>query len=251
MAAVARRGVFPLKPELIPVIDLRRGQVVHAIAGNRSDYRPLRSLLTEATEPVEVLLRLQEATGLQTFYIADLDGIIDRQPDWNVLERLTSTGLRLLIDAGARHVGDLDAVRLGASVCPVAGTESFEQMGELLSQAPADVVCSIDLHAGQLRVADQRLMAAEVTAEELGERLWTAGCRSWIVLDTASVGTGRGIPTLPLCRTLHHRFPDVELMTGGGVHSEQCVAAAAAAGVSGVLVASALHAGTLGCRPGS
>ncbi|MFM7056098.1 MAG: HisA/HisF-related TIM barrel protein [Planctomycetota bacterium] len=237
-----------MKPLLIPVIDLRGGQVVHAIAGKRSDYRPLQSRLTGAIEPVEVLLQLQDATGLQTFYIADLDGIISGQPDWNMLERLTATGAQLLIDAGARRVEDLDAVRLGPNVRPVAGTESFMQIDELLSQPSPDVVCSLDLHAERLRVADRSLMAADVTAEELALRLWTAGCRSWIVLDTASVGTGQGIPTLPLCRTLRNRFPDADLITGGGVYSEQCVVAAAAAGVTGVLVASALHAGKLGHR---
>jgi len=235
-----------LKPLLIPVLDLRGGVVVHAIAGQRSAYRPLKSLLTDSIEPVEVLLQLRAATGLETFYVADLDGIIDGRPDWNVLQRLTDTGVRLLIDAGTRRVGDIDAVRLGRNVRPVVGTESFAELDRLLSGTATDVVCSIDLHAGRLRIADQSPEAGQITVELLAERLWTAGFRSWIVLDTAAVGTGRGIPTLPLCRTLNCHFPGVELISGGGVRSQECLLEAREAGVTGVLVASALHTGALG-----
>jgi len=235
-----------LKPLLIPVLDLRGGVVVHAIAGQRSAYRPLKSLLTDSIEPVEVLLQLRAATGLETFYVADLDGIIDGRPDWNVLQRLTDTGVRLLIDAGTRRVGDIDAVRLGRNVRPVVGTESFAELDRLLSGTATDVVCSIDLHAGRLRIADQSPEAGQITVELLAERLWTAGFRNWIVLDTAAVGTGRGIPTLPLCRTLNCHFPGVELISGGGVRSQECLLEAREAGVTGVLVASALHTGALG-----
>ena len=235
-----------MKPLLIPVLDLRGGVVVHAIAGQRSEYRPLKSLLTDSTEPLEVLQQLRAATGLETFYVADLDGIIDGRPDWKVLQRLTDTGVRLLIDAGARRVGDIDAVRLGPNVRPVVGTESFEELERLLSGTSADVVCSVDLHAGRLRIADQNSEAGEITVENLAVRLWTAGLRSWIVLDTAAVGTGQGIPTLSLCRTLNRRFPGVELISGGGVRSQACLLEAGETGVTGVLVASALHTGALG-----
>ncbi|MFM8475008.1 MAG: HisA/HisF-related TIM barrel protein [Planctomycetaceae bacterium] len=234
-----------MKPLLIPVLDLRGGVVVHAVAGQRSEYRPLKSLLANTTEPLEVLQQVRAATGLETFYVADLDGIIDGRPDWKMLQRLTDTGVRLLIDAGARRVGDIDAVRLGRNVRPVVGTESFEELDRLLSGTSADVVCSLDLHAGRLRLADQSPEAGQITVESLAEQLWTAGLRSWIVLDTAAVGTGRGIPTLPLCRTLHCCFPGVELISGGGVRSQECLQEAGEAGVSGVLVASALHAGAL------
>lgn len=233
-------------PLPIPVLDLRGGVVVHAVAGQRSEYRPLKSLLTNSTEPVEVLQQLRAATGLETFYVADLDGIIDGRPDWKVLQRLTDTGVRLLIDAGVRQVGDIDAVRLGRNVRPVVGTESFVELDRLLSGTSADVVCSLDLHAGRLRMADQGPETGQITVELLAERLWTAGLRSWIVLDIAAVGTGQGIPTLPLCRTLNSRFPGVELISGGGVRTQECLLAAGEAGVTGVLVASALHTGALG-----
>ena len=64
MATVAR---------IIPVIDVMGGQVVRAVGGRRSEYRPIVSKLTDSTEPVEVAKALLGATGVGEIYLADLD----------------------------------------------------------------------------------------------------------------------------------------------------------------------------------
>ena len=65
-----------------------------------------------------------------------------------------------------------------------------------------------------------------------------------IVLDLAAVGTGQGTPTLELCGALKQKYPQLEIITGGGVNSaedlarlEWCCDAA--------LIASAIHDGRL------
>jgi phosphoribosylformimino-5-aminoimidazole carboxamide ribotide isomerase len=232
-----------MRMQLIPVIDVRGGVVVHAVAGRRSEYRPLRSRLTDSTEPVRVLEDLRARTGLTTFYVADLDGICDGRPDMGLLERLCGTGCRLLFDAGARTLGDLKRVRVGENVLPVAASETFIDLGELLSGNAGELVFSIDLHAGELRLADRRAAAEGWTAEDLSGRLAGAGIEDWIVLDTATVGMGSGMSTLPLCRLLRERFGGARIISGGGVRSLECVAEAKSAGLAGLLVATALHEG--------
>ncbi|MEY2726620.1 MAG: 1-(5-phosphoribosyl)-5-[(5-phosphoribosylamino)methylideneamino] imidazole-4-carboxamide isomerase [Planctomycetota bacterium] len=230
---------------LIPVIDVRGGVVVHAVAGRRSEYRPLQSRLTDSTEPVRVLEDLQTRTGLNTFYVADLDGICDGRPDTGLLERLAETGCRLLIDAGAKTTDDLAEVRLGDNVLPVAASETFMDLDVLLAGGAGELIFSIDLHAGKLRLADRQAEAAGWTTEELAEKLAAAGIKDWIVLDTAAVGTGAGMSTLPLCRRLLERFADARIISGGGVKSPECVKEAQAAGIAGLLVATALHEGKI------
>jgi phosphoribosylformimino-5-aminoimidazole carboxamide ribotide isomerase len=66
-----------------------------------------------------------------------------------------------------------------------------------------------------------------------------------IVLDLAGVGVGRGVPTHTLCRQLLEDFPRLELMTGGGVRNADDLARLQTLGVGGVLIASALHDGSL------
>ena len=62
------------------------------------------------------------------------------------------------------------------------------------------------------------------------------------MLDLALVGSGEG-PDVALLRELHDRFPDIELLAGGGVRHAGDLRALAAAGTSGALVATALHGG--------
>jgi phosphoribosylformimino-5-aminoimidazole carboxamide ribotide isomerase len=66
-----------------------------------------------------------------------------------------------------------------------------------------------------------------------------------IVLDVAAVGTGRGVPTLPLCRELAARFPQLRLITGGGLRTTQDLLALNGEPLDAVLVATALHNGAI------
>jgi phosphoribosylformimino-5-aminoimidazole carboxamide ribotide isomerase len=59
----------------IPVIDLMHGQVVRAQMGDRASYRPLESLLSPTSDPVDVVRGLLGVFPFQTLYVADLDAI--------------------------------------------------------------------------------------------------------------------------------------------------------------------------------
>ena len=61
--------------ELIPVIDLKGGQVVRAQFGRRDDYRPIQSPLSATSDPIDVARGLLSLYPFETFYIADLDAI--------------------------------------------------------------------------------------------------------------------------------------------------------------------------------
>ena len=44
---------------IIPVLDLKAGQVVHAKHGNRQNYLPIQSALSDSSEPLTVVRALQ------------------------------------------------------------------------------------------------------------------------------------------------------------------------------------------------
>jgi phosphoribosylformimino-5-aminoimidazole carboxamide ribotide isomerase len=75
------------------------------------------------------------------------------------------------------------------------------------------------------------------------------GYRAFIILDLARVGLGQGTGTITLLRAIRDEFPDVELITGGGVRTCTDLEALGAAGADGVLVASSLHDATLSWPP--
>src|SRR4051812_37981485 len=90
--------------DLIPVIDLIGGQVVHARAGDRDSYRPLdRSVLATGTAgPATVIRGLLDLHPFRTLYIADLDGIRKRGDHKLLIRelRLALPGLQFWVDGG-------------------------------------------------------------------------------------------------------------------------------------------------------
>ena len=61
--------------EVIPVIDLKGGLVVHARMGRRELYRPIRTPLARTSLPVDVVGGIISIYPFATVYIADLDAI--------------------------------------------------------------------------------------------------------------------------------------------------------------------------------
>ena len=67
-----------------------------------------------------------------------------------------------------------------------------------------------------------------------------------LIITGAAVGSGEGPPHQETCLGWKERFPELELITGGGVRNLDDLLALKKAGVDGVLIASALHDGSLG-----
>ena len=237
---------------IIPVMDVMNGAVVRAVGGRRSEYRPIVSRLTDSTEPLAVAKALLAATGAGEIYVADLDaiqggsvssprlkGAVPAHPLLSVAAKsppLTTVWL----DTGLRN--HLDAVHLAPfrSVRPVVGSETFngETHDDLLRMRPA---VSIDLRNGELLSASP----GTTSPLELADLMHAEGYRTFLLLDLARVGMNAGPGTEPLCGELRRRYPDIELLVGGGVRNRDDMRRLEDAGADGVLVASALHDGTL------
>ena len=61
--------------QVIPVLDLKGGLVVHARMGTREHYRPIRTPLSPTSNPNDVARGLLSVYPFSSFYIADLDAI--------------------------------------------------------------------------------------------------------------------------------------------------------------------------------
>src|ERR1700722_18921612 len=85
---------------IVPVLDLKRGIVVHALRGDRAGYAPLCSPLVDGSEPVAVARALCAHTGSERLYVADLDAIAGAPADVETLRRLAAVA-ELWVDAGA------------------------------------------------------------------------------------------------------------------------------------------------------
>src|SRR5262245_63411726 len=93
---------------VIPALDLMDGNVVHAKAGPRAEYRPLASPFGQAGDPGAVARGLLAATGSSVLYIADLDAITGSGSNFGLVRGLgyALPDVALGVDDGFSGVGD-------------------------------------------------------------------------------------------------------------------------------------------------
>jgi phosphoribosylformimino-5-aminoimidazole carboxamide ribotide isomerase len=148
------------------------------------------------------------------------------------------------VDAGIRGVDQ--ALRLAESGIEkiVVGLETISgpaALGDVCRQLGAErVVFSLDLKAGRPLGAWQAPDAWLIAQQALA-----CGVAGLIVLDLERVGMDQGTGTEELCRRLVGAYPKLEVIAGGGVRDQGDIDRLAQCGVSGVLVASALHDGRI------
>ncbi|NEV63637.1 HisA/HisF-related TIM barrel protein [Thiorhodococcus minor] len=217
--------------KLIPVIDLKGGQVVAAKRGHRRHYAPLRSPLCSSSGLREVVDALLGRYPFDSLYIADLDAI---EGGAGHLSRIASLSvqfpdLTLWLDAGVTHIDAISGVAR-----PVIGTESLsspDQLGQLLGGHP-DALLSLDYR-------DERFVGP--AGLDARPELWPG---SVILMTLARVGSASGPDTERLAE-LRRIIPEHRIYAAGGVRGPEDLAALRDLGVEGVLVATALHQGRL------
>jgi phosphoribosylformimino-5-aminoimidazole carboxamide ribotide isomerase len=239
--------------EVIPVLDIRHGQAVHAVAGPRAEYQPLRSILHPTSDPTELGRSLRETLGLQSLYVADLDAIEGACPQLEIYRRLTGLLSQVWIDAGirgAKSAGPLFELERSKTTI-VVGLETIggpEELAAILARADeARVVFSLDLDDGRPRMAAP---GAWSTADpvELSRRAIEQGVKRLLILDLSRIGTGRGTGTKDLMTRVLSAHPAVDVFVGGGISTMEEISGIRDAGSRGVLIGSALHDGRVGTR---
>jgi phosphoribosylformimino-5-aminoimidazole carboxamide ribotide isomerase len=232
-------------PRLIPVVDLLGGAVVRAVRGNRAAYRPVVSRLVDSAEPLAVAGALRRAAGTDELYVADLDAIAGREPSRAVWAGLVAAGHRLMLDAGVRDASGAEGVAaVGGAVTVVAGLETLPSpaaLRDIAERLRGRVAFSLDLRDGRPLGGEGWPTEAESVARLAAE----AGVGRMIVLDLARVGAGEGPPDAGLLSRLRRDWPG-ELLVGGGVRGPDDLLSLGNLGIDAVLVASALHDGTVG-----
>ena len=232
---------------LTGVIDLKAGQAVRAVAGERDGYRPVQNPQTNGPFGPTQLAQHYLALGLRSLYIADLDGLTGQAVQWPLIQWMLDhipADVRVLVDIGwtgdEQCGSDARLERLLAdrsNIQVIAATESASSVGSvgrLAAKVSANrVVLSLDYGSGAL--VDKGFGQSAWLDETA--RLRLAGV---IVLDTAAVGLGQGPVTPSFCRQVRSALPHTEILSGGGVRDADDVASLLDAGCDSCLVATAL-----------
>ena len=221
--------------QIIPVIDIKGGIVVHARRGLRADYAPLNSPLVEGCEPVAVARALCALCRTTSLYVADLDALAGRPVNEATLAAVASVAAPW-VDAGATTPEAAVALRRAGVARNVVGTESLGPGAELTRP----VVLSVDLRDGRLISQDPELAGRDPSAAVPLAR--ALGVRELLVIDLARVGSSAGPPLDPVAE-LVAALPATAIYAGGGVRDDADLRALESVGAAGALVATALHEG--------
>lgn len=218
--------------EIIPVIDLIGGIVVHAQGGEREQYRPLQSVLTDQVEPLKVIADILKFYPFKTFYIADLDAIAEHDLNFDLYKQiaLTFPQIHFLLDVGIQTQSQWGELSQISGVEAVIASESLQDL-ELLKQVKQGVL-SLDFKNGEFLGNEKVLRQDEYWPNMI------------IVMNIDVVGAQNG-PDLSLLKQLRNRREDIAVITAGGVRDLQDLKYLEQEKVTKVLIASALHNGSL------
>ena len=220
----------------IPVIDTLAGQVVRGVGGRRDDYRPLSTPLVASSAAPDVVAAFLALHPFVAVYMADLDAIENDRPNVELALLLLSRfpGLELWLDAGFCSEAQIRPWLGHARLRPVLGSESQHDLSGYLGlrdAAGAGVVLSLDFRGDEF-VGPPALLA--------DASCWPARV---IAMTMDRVGIGAG-PAQTRLRGVIGRRGDREVYAAGGVRGAEDVRRLPA-GCAGVLLASALHDGSL------
>ena len=219
--------------QIIPVLDLKNGQVVRAEGGRRDSYLPIATPLSASADPVAVARGLSSLHAFKTFYLADIDAIEGRKPNHHAVDRLSASVGEIWIDAGLSDEDSILSMLEHGNVHTVIGSEN-QSSAALVRRFRDDprAILSLDFFADGYRGVEGLLDQPN---------LWPARV---IVMTLARVGSGTG-PDFVRLEEIKRRAGDRFVYAAGGVRNEADLNRLAEMGIAGALVASALHDGSL------
>lgn len=216
--------------QIIPVIDLKDGLVVHAVRGNRAHYQPihLTSQLTSNSEIDAVLAGFLKIHAFKQCYIADLNAISGSGHHTQLIDELVQAHpeIDFWVDNGCQ----LSTItRAHSNKKWVIGTESQTLAPE---QSRYDYILSLDFKHQQAA----------------GNPAWFQQSQFWpdtiIAMTLNRVGSNSG-PDFENLKQLRQSNSGKCWVAAGGIRHVDDLLALKQAGIQSALVATALHNGTI------
>ena len=217
--------------KIIPVIDLKKGVVVHAKFGQRENYHPIQSVLTTKTDVVSILKSFLRLHAFDTFYIADLEAITGEGSQQFLIEQVATDFPKITfwVDAGYQT-----ARNFLPNYLPVLGSECFTNDNfHELENFQKRFILSLDFGTHGEKLGSQKIFSET--------ECWSENV---IVMTLNRVGSLHGVAS-DLLLEFKGNYPKTNFIAAGGVRNHDDLAQLERIGIEQVLVASALHSGAL------
>lgn len=228
------------------VIDILKSNAVHAIKGDRKNYKPLKSPFFDTNDPIEIIREIKKRYDLKHFYIADLDAILTHQPNFQMIKKIFELKkLKIILDPGIRGVNDLELFSKYKIDCLILGLETIQNI-KVIKKAlkifnKKNIIISLDMYKENILTNIKKLK--KLNPLDVVEKLEKLGIKNIILLDLFKVGQKiGGIP--PLYIKIKKNFSG-NLLVGGGIKNFNDVLSYYDNNFSGVLIGTAIYDGTI------
>ncbi|MHA1914436.1 MAG: HisA/HisF-related TIM barrel protein [Promethearchaeota archaeon] len=234
------------KFKVLPVIDILNNQAVHAKRGERTNYKPLKSKLFNSSDPLDITRLLTKNYGFEEIYIADLDAIINDNPNFHLFEEILKIPrIKIMVDLGITKMDDIlrySELGFNKIIIGIETLQSLEDLKEGLKLVGNEkIVISLDMYQGKILSNAEKLKNYDPL--ELVNKLELLGVKEIILLDLARVGQKvGGIPQSYF--KIQNAFKG-KVFVGGGIKNFEDLIYYEQHHFSGVLVATALYDGTI------
>ena len=221
---------------IIPVLDLMNGQVVHAKHGNRHQYLPIKSVLTNSSDPLDVAQALLALYPFKQLYIADINAIQKNGNHADTILEISAKFPALIIwlDAGLDEADTFHNWQ-NKNIKVVLGSESLKGLSQyhaLLSASQHLAILSLDYKDDVFQGTPELISSPN---------LWPGNV---ILMTLNKVGSDAG-PDLQKLSAIKKLSAQSSIYAAGGIRNSADLESLLALGIDGALVASALHNGAL------
>ncbi len=219
--------------QIIPVIDLKDGIVVHAKQGNRDDYAALESKICKSSDIFDVINAFSSLFRSPIIYIADLNAITGQGNHVILLNDVLTAFPNIVfwIDSGY-PLPNKDILQL-TNYLPVLGSESFTDENTFeIKHFDHNFILSLDY-----------ALTGELGAKSLfrNAELWP---KHLIIMSLPKVGSNQGPDIERLAYFLQH-FPQHSFIAAGGIRNRKDLKKLEKIGIQQALLATALHNGQI------
>lgn len=219
--------------QIIPVLDLSKGQVVHAKKGSRKHYRPIQSSLCSSSHPAEIVRGYLKLYPFRTLYVADLDAIEQQGNNRSIIQTLCFEypELEIWLDSGLSLVDHYLKSHNTSSLRIILSTESIPEptAASLMRDFGGhSFILSLDYRSGGFLGPSTIVQTQD---------LWPSDV---IILNLDQVGTNNGM-SFPGGLDSQSLFDQYNIYYGGGISSLTDLMQLEKLGAAGALLATALH----------
>lgn len=220
--------------QVIPVIDLLNGEVVHAKKGLRQTYQAMQSPLCSSSDPLTVVAALMALHPFKQLYIADLNAIqkLPNETSSNYASiaqiSLAYPELDLWLDAGFKQPADLLEWQ-SLNVRIILASENFHDMQDYLALSQQhEFILSLDFFSDGFHGPKALLKQTEDWPKRV------------IIMSLPDVGANQGFNKARLEQITQSNKGRL-LYAAGGIRDEQDLLSLKTLGLNGALLATALH----------